>query len=203
MKKGFLILFLGIAGVTQAQQSLKDALFSGKLKNQPGGVIRKGDDLSTKIDTAQAAPVEATAQTTSARSDSSSPPSVATDTATVATSDATTNNEPSATAPAATPATNNALWKGFMDSVASGLKTDVLSSKKIKRGDYFVLVTYTIETDGQTAVSDVAISPENSFLQEQVKSRLSVDTPRLSPVLNGAGTPRKSVKKYSFTLSKQ
>src|SRR4051812_42051893 len=51
MKKGILLLLL-ISSVFAHSQSLKDALFGGKLKNDPGTVIRKGDDLSAKIDTA-------------------------------------------------------------------------------------------------------------------------------------------------------
>src|SRR5687768_15100049 len=50
MKRGILLLLLA-AGFTAQGQSLKDALYGGKLKNQAGTVIRKGDDLSTKIDT--------------------------------------------------------------------------------------------------------------------------------------------------------
>ena len=97
---------------------------------------------------------------------------------------------------------NNTIWKAYMDSVASTVKTEVLSSKKIKRGDYAVLVTYTIGTDGQTTISDVALTPENTYLQQQIKTRLDTHTPRLSPVLNSAGTPRKAIKKHSFTVTK-
>ena len=54
MKTLILVVFLlGGALVVQAQekQSLKDLLFSGKLKKDSTGVIRSTDDLSKKIDT--------------------------------------------------------------------------------------------------------------------------------------------------------
>ena len=57
MKKGFLLLLL-ISSFFANAQSLKEALYGGKLKNEAGTVIRKGDDLSTKIDTATKATPE-------------------------------------------------------------------------------------------------------------------------------------------------
>ncbi len=50
MKKGILFLLL-ISSMFAEAQTLKETLYRGKLKNQPGTVIRKGDDLSTKMDT--------------------------------------------------------------------------------------------------------------------------------------------------------
>ena len=57
MKKGILLLFV-ITAVTANAQTLKDALYGGKLKTDSGTVIKKGDDLSTKIDTSRKKPVE-------------------------------------------------------------------------------------------------------------------------------------------------
>lgn len=195
-------------------QTLKDALFSGKLKNQSGTVIRKGDDLSSKLDTASKTATDNTAAIKTA--------TLATDTATksgstqtdaaVSTTDAKSNTgsaitaTPEAAAPketAAAPKSNNAIWKTYMDSVASTLKTEALASKKIKRGSYFVLVSYSIGTDGQVTIGDVSVSPENAVLKSGIEERLTVDTPRLSPVLDSGGTPRKVTKRYSFTLSKE
>ena len=47
MKKVMLFLFVAFT-VTANAQSLKDALFSGKLKTDSGTVIKKGDDLINK-----------------------------------------------------------------------------------------------------------------------------------------------------------
>lgn len=54
MKKGILFLLIVCAAATSAEaQSLKDLLYSGKLKKDTSAVIRKTDDLQSKIDTAQ------------------------------------------------------------------------------------------------------------------------------------------------------
>ena len=54
--------FLLLISFCAKSQSLKDALFSGRLKNQPGTVIRKGDDLASKMDTAYKVPAADTAK---------------------------------------------------------------------------------------------------------------------------------------------
>ena len=59
MKKGILFLLLaGLFASNAHAQSLKDLLYSGKLKKDSNTVIRKGDDLSSKIDTSTKKPVE-------------------------------------------------------------------------------------------------------------------------------------------------
>jgi hypothetical protein len=50
MKQALFLLLLFGSFAADAQ-SLKEALFSGKLKNDAGTVVRKGDDLSAHIDT--------------------------------------------------------------------------------------------------------------------------------------------------------
>jgi CCR4-NOT transcriptional regulation complex NOT5 subunit len=236
MKKG--ILFLLLLGSFFAQgQSLKEALFSGKLKNEPGTVIRKGDDLSSKIDTSTK---RVAANTDSAKSsvatvaanNSSTANTPATQTAAnpVATNNSTTANptttgndvaqKPEATAtPAnnaapsdstATPAPaaekpkdNTALFKEYMAGFKSTLESDVLPNKKLKKGSYYVQLTYVIGTDGQTTITDVYVDPENKFLQQQIADRLNTEMPKLNPVLNSNGTAHKVTKRYNLTLEKQ
>jgi hypothetical protein len=224
MKKVILLLLLGCSVFANAQ-TLKEALYGGKLKNQSGTVIRKDDDLSTKIDTttmvettdagnttATVAAVDSAANSLPVQTDSA----VVTPTNNAASTEAATGTT-TATAPEATiapeaviapvaaaaPKSNNAIWKTYMDSVAGALKAEALSSKKIKRGSYYVMVSYTIETDGQVTVGDVFVSPENDYLQQQVKDRMSVDTPHLAPVLNSTGAPRKVTRKANFTITKE
>src|ERR1044071_2454821 len=57
MKKSILIILL-ISTFSVNAQSIKDLLYGGKLKTDSGTVIRKGDDLSSKIDTSKKKPVE-------------------------------------------------------------------------------------------------------------------------------------------------
>ncbi len=122
---------------------MKEALYGGKLKNQPGSEIRKGDDLSTKMDTVRKTSTndsgitKATVPTTDSSIKRGIMPidSVAffgvenkNDI-----SGTTTPAAPAATASkdnAATLKDNNLAWKGYIDSVISILKAEVLPSKK-------------------------------------------------------------------------
>lgn len=187
MKKGIFLLIIIVSATTINAQSLKDALFSGKLKNDTGSTIKKTDDLSTKIDSTRKKPVEpvkptltqsATTNSTSAnpRDSSKSNPNFTKD--------------------------NKKTWDEFVAAVEEALKTEVLNSKKIKKGDYSVMIDYVIEIDGKITITNVFVTPESKFLQEQVKERLSIDTPTLSPVLGSNGKPRKANKRVSFNLSK-
>ncbi|MBK8702106.1 MAG: hypothetical protein IPN29_22075 [Saprospiraceae bacterium] len=194
MKIGILFLLL-VTTVTTNAQSLKDALYGGKLKTDSGTVIKKGDDLSSKIDTSTKKPVEPvkTKPLTVARDSSITNITVATDAAAIV------DNKTDKTTAVKD---NNKTWKEFMDTVISTLKQEVMTSKKIKKGDYYVMVDYEIGLDGQVTVTNVFPSPENKYIQEQVKERLSIDTPRLNPVLTGNGKPRKVVKRTNFTITK-
>src|SRR5688572_4851176 len=195
MKKVIFLILLISSGIVNAQ-SLKDALYGGKLKTDSGTLIRKGDDLKSKIDTSSKKPVEPEKMKVSAPGTDTSMKGVEAQTATTAIPDADRKNSTDATKD------NNRIWKEYMDSVISGLKTEVLSSKKIKEGNYFILVEYEIDTTGQVNINRVSPSPENDFLELQVRERLILTAPRLNPVIFNNGKPRKVTKKYSFTLSK-
>lgn len=195
MKKGILFLLL-VTTITSNAQSLKDALYGGKLKTDSGTVIKKGDDLSSKIDTSKKKPVEPekTKITAVAMDSSITKMTVQTDSAAIVVNKLDNNTVSK---------DNNKIWKEFMDTVISTLKQEVMTSKKIKKGDYYVMVDYEIGLDGQVTVTNVFPSPENKYIQEQVKERLSIDTPRLNPVLSGNGKPRKVVKRTNFTITKE
>jgi len=213
MKKVILLILVATCYTVNAQ-SLKDLLYSGKLKNDSGSVVRKGDDLSTKIDTAtKKKPAEqpktnlaatgkdssATGTTSPAQADSGAASvNPATDNSNTAGNTTATANNPAA----AGTKDNNVIWKQFMDSSISTWKTEVLPNKKIKSGTYYILVEYEIGTDGQIAINNVSCSPESSFLQQQVKSTLTLTSPQLNPVIFSNGKARKASKKYNFTLTK-
>jgi len=195
MKKGILFLLL-VTTLTSNAQSLKDALYGGKLKTDSGTVIKKGDDLSSKIDTSKKKPVEPekTKITAITRDSSITKMTIHTDSAAIVVNkldNITVSKD------------NNKIWKEFMDTVISTLKQEVMTSKKIKKGDYYVMVDYEIGLDGQVTVTNVFPSPENKYIQEQVKERLSIDTPRLNPVIGSNGKPRKVVKRTNFTITKE
>lgn len=203
MKKAILFLLV-VSSVTinVNGQKLKDLLYGGKLKNDSGTVIRKTDDLSTKIDTTTKKPAEPEkinppAATTSAGDSSANK--------TLSPADAAAAATPAAGKPEnnAAPKDNNNIWKEYMDSVVSNLKAEVLPNKKIKNGAYYVMLEYEIGPDGQVTINSVATSPENSFLQQQVKDRLILTAPQMNPpATSTTGKPRSAVKKYNFTVTK-
>jgi hypothetical protein len=196
MKK-IILLFLVVSSVTAHGQKLKDLLYGGKLKNDSGTVIKKTDDLSTKIDTSTKKPVEAektilTPTTTSVGDSSVNKTMPQTD---AASAPIPGNNT--------APKDNNKIWKEYMDSVVSNIKAEVLPNKKIKNGAYYVMLEYEVGPDGQVTINSVTTSPENSFLQQQVKDRLILTAPQMNPpVVSTTGKPRNAVKKYNFTLTK-
>jgi hypothetical protein len=205
MKKAILFLLVtGSVTINVNGQKLKDLLYGGKLKNDSGTVIRKTDDLSTKIDTSTKKLVEpekiTPANTPTAVGDSSAnktmPP---TDAASPGVTNAVADKPENNTAPK----DNNKIWKEYMDSVVSNLKAEVLPNKKIKNGAYYVMLEYEIGPDGQVTINSVATSPENSFLQQQVKDRLTLTAPQMNPpAASTTGKPRNAVKKYNFTVTK-
>jgi hypothetical protein len=219
MKKAMLFILL-VSSVFANAQSIKEALYGGKLKNQNGTVVRKGDDLTPKIDTTSSkTPINdstKTKDTTLLTVDSlMKKPNNTGDSAVVAAlgKKDTTTALPDTTVVSADAAKiskenstaskdNNVLWKEYVNTVTTTLKTEVLPSKKIKRGSYYITVSYVIDTTGQVGINNVSVTPDNAFLQQQVKDRLTVDTPRMSPVMSSSGTPRKVNKNYNFTLSK-
>lgn len=234
------MILLLFCSVFADAQSLKDALFSGRLKNDNNTVIRKGDDLSARmVDTTRRAAVDtiirfkgdsltldsiakgmevhrdtilvSTADNKVISAATNVVPDTAAavaaqtgaaDTAAVAAAEGTEGGEaPKEAAPAAK--SNNTLMKEYADSVARALNTEVLPNKRIKKGTYYITVTYAIETDGKVDITDVFVSPENAFLQSQVRNQLELEPPRLEPVTNSAGVARKVSRKHNFTLTKE
>jgi hypothetical protein len=209
--KLILILLLACCSLNADAQSLKDLLFSGKMKTDSGTVVRKGDDLKDKVDTntkkPAPAPVAEKAKATplvkvqdSTAIDLSVPPPPPPP------PPASGILKPEEAAPASPQATatrdNNRIWKEFVDTVLGSIKAEVLSSKKIKKGDYSITIDYAINVDGSVTIGNIFVSPESGALQEQLKERLGIDTPKLSPMVNTTGTARKVNKRYSTVLSK-
>jgi hypothetical protein len=83
------------------------------------------------------------------------------------------------------------------------MKTDVLASKKVKKETYFLTVNYEIDTDGSVSITNITASPENDYLQEQVKQRLLLSPPQLNPILDSTNKPHKVKRRYNFTITKE
>lgn len=204
MKKTILFLLLAVSFSANAQ-SLKDLLYSGKMKSDSGTVVRKGDDLSTKIDTATRKPaadaekpktitvVENPAKTVDVSPDSAAVVATVADNAPV---------EPAAKEKPAPVKSNTKLWKEYTDSVTSILKTEVFPNKKIKKETYYFTVEYEIDVDGQVNILNVTSDPENAFLQSEVKTKMELSAPKLNPV-ESSGKPKKVKRRASFSVTKE
>ncbi|MFN2458557.1 MAG: hypothetical protein ABR502_10175 [Chitinophagaceae bacterium] len=204
MKKA--ILFVLILSATTANgQKLKDLLYGGKLKKDSSGVIRRTDDLSSKIDTSQKKiePGKPKSTTTVIQDGSTNKGNT---NANPATATVNTNNTTpaSVTTKSVAPAKSNTkIWKEYTDSLTVSLKKELLSSKKVKKETYFFTVEYEIGTDGATNITNVIVSPENAFLAASVKQIVESTPPLLNPVLNSAKQPQKVKRKHNFSVTKE
>ena len=197
MKKAIFLLLL-MASVIANAQTLKEALYGGKLKTDSGTVIRKGEDLSSKIDTSKKKPVEVEKVKPAVVSKDSvmKSPAPAVDTSHTITAIRDTA--------VAVPVVrnNNQIWKAFIDSAVSQLKRDVLPDKKIKSGTYYILIDYDIDVDGKVIINNATPDPADRNLQEQVRQTLEAAAPTMNPVLSN-GKPKRVSKKYNFIVSKE
>jgi len=197
MKKGILFLLLTSSVIANAQ-TLKEALYGGKLKTDSGTVIRKGEDLGSKIDTSKKKPVEVDKnKTVVVKKDSVmstvTPPLDTTKLAVVT---------DSAVAAPPTVKSNNQIWKQFIDSASAQLKRDVLPDKKIKSGTYYILIDYDIDVDGKVIINNATPDPADRNLQELVRQTLEAAAPTMNPILSN-GKPKRVSKKYNFVLTKE
>jgi hypothetical protein len=225
MKKTILFLLI-ITAVSARAQSLKELLYSGKLKSDSNTVIRKTDDLKSKIDTGTrkpaepekpvvtAAPVDSSVKkdatqtdvSTTGQVDSKTPPAGVTAPVVAAPLIIKDSGTAAAVPAKVTPApakTNNKIWKEYTDSLVGSMKTDVLPSKKVKKETYYLMVDYEIDTTGEVTITNVTVAPENEYLQDQVKQRILLSPPQLSPVVDSSNKPRKVKRKYNFNITKE
>ena len=208
MKYFILLLFLGGLGVVQAQQkqSLKDLLYSGKLKKDSSGVIRSTDDLSTKIDTTtrkEAIPEKGKIVTVT--SDSAKNMSALKGDSVIVGVEAKDSVTTTAIAPKENkvPAlTNNRIWKDYIDSLVRSLKSEVFTSKQIKKDTYYVTIDYEIEIDGKVSVESVTSAPENKYFESQVRQMLDDKPLQLNPVFDSTNKPHKVKRKQNFSITK-
>jgi hypothetical protein len=217
MKHVILVLFfIGAAFTVQAQekkQSLKDLLFSGKLKKDSTGVIRNTDDLSQKIDTStkkETSTANSTASPVNVQQDNAAVTSKAAASTTVVTSglDVTTTKADTAAAVpvAATTApakSNTKLLKEYTDSLVKTLQEEALKSKQIKKNTYYVMLDYEIDADGKVTFTNVTSTPESSFLQAQITQILDSAPLRLNPVTDSNNQGKKVKRKQQFSVTKE
>lgn len=187
--KTILIFVLSAIVSSASAQTLKEALFSGRLKTDSSSVIKKNDSLKLVSDSVF-----------KARKDSIAAAKA------VAQKNSNTANQPEAnptnSANTNSPEKSN-TWKEFIDEYSGIIKKEVLPSSKIPIGSYSILIEYTIETDGNVTTNNVYCTPENAYLSQQIKTRMMINAPQLSPVLMSNGKPRKALKKQALTFVKE
>ena len=206
MKKGILLLLLMAGAFTIQAQSLKDLLYGGKLKSDSNSVVRKTDDLKSKIDTGQKKPVDTVKAIAAVPVDSAKGVTMQRDSAIAVTApvmDSAATVEAPVKAPTAPVKTNTKLWKEYTDSLVATLKPEIDGAKKIKKETYHILVAYEIDTAGQVSIGNVGITPANELLQAQIRQYMDVTPPKLNPVLDSAQQPRKVKRSGSFTITKE
>ena len=208
-----ILLFGGLAIQAQEKekQSLKNLLFSGKLKKDSTGVIRSTDDLSTKIDTSTKKETAAVAANQPAanvpdKNAAVSKGDPATSVSTIG-AVAVTNTDSAAVVPLAnntTPAkTNTKLWKEYTDSLVRTLNDEVLKSKQIKKNTYYLMVDYEIAPDGQVTFTNLTSTPESSFLTAQVRQIMDSTPLRLNPVTDSSNQGKKVKRKQQIVITKE
>ena len=207
--KAIILFTLILLTFTVKSQSLKEALYSGKLKADTGTVIRKGDSLKIRENMAQKVVADSLnmAQKIIADSIKKEVIAVEKEKAIAAGMDTTAiiNTATVAeTLPAekTIPKDNNKIWKTFIDSMTIAIKSEVITSNKLKKGAYSVLIEYEIKPDGQININSVTSDPQNSYLEGQIKVKLMLDAPQLNPVMGTNGKPRTVVKKQLLSFVK-
>ena len=177
MNRIFLIITLFISSTCFSQKSLRDSLFSGKLKADSALVAKskivKDSAKKTEIDptTGKVVVDSATSQLIPAKAE-------------IKYSD------------------NNKIWKKFVDEYTPIINTEMLTSKKIKKGGYTVTLEYEIGTDGVVTTKNIICDPKSESLENLIQERMMPNAPKLAPqVVNGA--PRKSSRRQVLVFVKE
>jgi hypothetical protein len=185
----FIIVFFSATSVMA--QSLKDSLYSGKLKNplKQAEVAKDSAKLAiTKNDT-------------------------------VTRYDTVTRNADGFLVPAEKKTGNEApkpddimpdslnklyqakqkAWQRFIYQQTMILTQQADESKKVKKGEYFIEFDYEIGLNGRVKVSNITIYPKNEFMMETVTDIMS-RPPVLAPPVYADGKPRVASAKQQITI---
>lgn len=177
MNRIFLILVLFISSTCFSQKSLRDSLFSGKLKADSALVAKskivKDSTKKTEID----------------------PSTGKTEVDPVIKPNSSEKTELKYS-------DNNRTWKKFVDEYTKIINTEMLTTKKIKKGGYTVTLEYEIGTDGVVSTKNIICDPKSESLVNLIQERMMPNAPQLAPqVVNGA--PRKSSKRQILVFVKE
>jgi len=176
MNRIFLLAVLFISSSCFAQRSLRDSLFSGKLKADSALVasskVVKDSTKKTEVDQLN----KTVADTSVTQSISAKPELKYSD--------------------------NNKTWKKFTDEYTKIITTEMATTKKIKKGGYTVTLEYEIGTDGAVSTKNIICDPKSEALIDLINERMMANAPQLAPqIVNGV--PRKSSKRQILVFMKE
>jgi len=176
MNRIFLLAVLFISSSCFAQRSLRDSLFSGKLKADSALVasskVVKDSTKKTEVD-----------QLNKTVSDTSFTQSIS-------------------AKPELKYSDNNKTWKKFTDEYTKIITTEMATTKKIKKGGYTVTLEYEIGTDGAVSTKNIICDPKSEALIDLINERMMANAPQLAPqIVNGV--PRKSSKRQILVFVKE
>ena len=176
MNRLFLLAVLFISSSCFAQRSLRDSLFSGKLKADSALVasskVVKDSTKKTEVDQLN----KTVADTSVTQSISAKPELKYSD--------------------------NNKTWKKFTDEYTKIITTEMATTKKIKKGGYTVTLEYEIGTDGAVSTKNIICDPKSEALIDLINERMMANAPQLAPqIVNGV--PRKSSKRQILVFVKE
>lgn len=97
---------------------------------------------------------------------------------------------------------NNKTWKKFVDEYRAVITAEMQTSKKIRKGDYTVTLEYEIGTDGVVSTKNIICDPKSEGLVDLIRDRMMPNAPQLAPqIVNGA--PKKSTRRQILVFSKE
>ncbi|HET9746546.1 MAG TPA: hypothetical protein VFP97_12585 [Chitinophagaceae bacterium] len=183
MNKVFLILVLLISS-NSFSQSLRDSLFSGKLKADSAVVAKsKVNEQKIREDSVRRVQIDSLKK-------------IGADTTQV------TVNLTLPAKPELKYADNNKTWKKFVDEYKATITAEMQTSKKIRKGDYTVTLEYEIGTDGVVSAKNIICDPKSEALVDLIRDRMMPNAPQLAPqIVNGA--PKKSSRRQILIFTKE
>jgi hypothetical protein len=183
MNRIFLILVLFISS-NSFSQSLRDSLFSGKLKADSAVVAKsKVNEQKIKEDSIRRVQIDSLKK-------------IGADTTQLSVNPALPAK------PELKYADNNRTWKKFVDEYKATITAEMQTSKKIKKGDYTVTLEYEIGTDGVVSTKNIICDPKSEALVDLIRDKMMPNAPQLAPqIVNGA--PKKSSRRQILIFSKE
>lgn len=185
MNRLFLFAFLFISSTCFSQKSLRDSLFSGKLKADSTLVAKsKVNEQKVKEDSIKKVQIDSLKK-------------IGADTTQITGVTTITPIKPELKY-----TDNNKTWKKFTDEYTKIVTAEMANQKKIKKGGYTVTLEYEIGVDGVVSTKNIICDPKSEALIDLINERMMANAPQLAPqVVNGV--PRKSSKRQILVFVKE